>query len=492
MASQIPKLSFRFDPGYTIDQPLSMREFEADNVIVAKSSADQSVSSIFLGKPAEYEHMRQNVWLDCDGAHAVYVMGKRRSGKTYSLGVIVEGLAAGAWIRQGSEQQALLLIDSMNVFITMPNNVADVYEENSAVGQELRKWCLPKENFRILLLYPKGSASPPEGDSREITVRPCDLTGEDWAALFEVDTFSDPIGQLISELYEKVAVDGFRVSNGTQVPANPAYGVNDLLNCIQNCPDIAPPRYEQRTIEAVRRRISAIRRLPIFSTSGTDIRSIFIPGQISILLLRDLDSSLRALLVGVLVKQVMQGRSLSDRYERLATVQRQKAATHSESDPETANRAEAKYREYVELARTGLPRGWIIIDEAHNYLPARGILASSQPLKKYVNEGRNLGLSIVVATQNPSGLDPAIRRNADVLLIHSMSMRDDIATAEGMVNTFIPDGFVLERDEIRSRVFEQLVRSLPLGYAVLSSDSLSRITVIKVRPRMTVHGGLEY
>jgi len=119
-------------------------------------------------------------------------------------------------------------------------------------------------------------------------------------------------------------------------------------------------------------------------------------------------------------------------------------------------------------------------------------MASSEPLKKYVNEGRNLGLSIVVATQNPSGLDPAIRRNADVLIIHSMSMRDDVATAEGMVNTFVPDSFTFGRDRITARVFEQMVRSLPLGYAVLSNDNLSRISVVKIRPRLTVHGGLEY
>ena len=139
-----------------------------------------------------------------------------------------------------------------------------------------------------------------------------------------------------------------------------------------------------------------------------------------------------------------------------------------------------------------MPRGWIIIDEAHNYMPAKGISPSGEPLRKYVNEGRNLGLSVVMATQNPSALDPSIRRNADILVIHSISMREDISTAEGMLNTWFPDSFEFGRERISTRVFEQLVRSLPIGYAVISNDGLNRICVAKVRPRITIHGGIEY
>jgi DNA helicase HerA-like ATPase len=492
MGREIPNLVFRFEPGYTIDSPLVLQEFSEDNTVVAKNDLSESVSSIFLGKLAEYEHMRKNMWLDTEGAHAVYVMGKRRSGKTYTLGVILEGLASNNWIRRGDQRQAILFVDTMNVFITMPHSVLDVYGETSPQGRELSRWYLPKELFDVLLLYPRGSLPPPEGITKEIALRACDLTAADWASLFEVDTYADPIGQLISEIYEKVALEGYRKTDGTLVGANSNYSIEDMLDCLGDCPQISPPRYEQRTIEAVRRRISALRRLSLFSSAGTDIREIFVPGQISILLLRDLDQSIRALLVGVLVKKIMQQRSVADRYERLAAVQLNRSVSLRDKDSESAQAARLKSTDYMDLARSGLPRGWVIIDEAHNYLPSRGIMASSEPLKKYVNEGRNLGLSIVVATQNPSGLDPAIRRNADVLIIHSMSMRDDVATAEGMVNTFVPDGFTFGRDHITGRVFEQMIRSLPLGYAVLSNDNLSRISVVKIRPRLTVHGGLEY
>ncbi|MCL0084490.1 hypothetical protein M1N82_03000 [Dehalococcoidia bacterium] len=175
---------------------------------------------------------------------------------------------------------------------------------------------------------------------------------------------------------------------------------------------------------------NAFRKLtdPIFSPSGIDVADLFAPGCVSVLLLRDIDQVLRSLVVAVIVKRIMQLRSSSDRNERLAAVHKARYETLKDQDEEKATEAFIKYEQYQKEAAAGIPRGWIIIDEAHNYMPARGKMPSSDPLKKYVNEGRNLGLSIVVATQNPSGLDTAIRRNADVLIIHSMSMKDDITS----------------------------------------------------------------
>ncbi len=189
----------------------------------------------------------------------------------------------------------------------------------------------------------------------------------------------------------------------------------------------------------------------------------------------------------------MQLRSISDRFERLASVQYSKLQSVKDgSDPKVIEEVKKKYEEYQKRSLEGLPRGWIIIDEAHNYMPTKSIMPSSAPLKKYVNEGRNLGLSIVAATQNPSALEQSIRRNADLLIIHSISMKDDIAAAEGMLNTLVPDSFDFGRERITTRVFEQLIRSLPSGYAVISSDTLNRVIVVKVRPRFTVHGGTDY
>ncbi|OQX55000.1 MAG: hypothetical protein B5M53_04900 [Candidatus Cloacimonas sp. 4484_209] len=487
----IPELIFRIEPGYTFQQNLNAPQFERDNILLGQLITGTVGKSIFLGKVAEYGK-NLNVWLDCEGAHAIYVMGKRRSGKTYTLGVIIEGLASTNWIRQGNERQAILMLDTMNVFITMPHNVEEVYSERSKEIEEFKRWRLKSEAFNIVLFYPKGTTAPPEGISKEIAINPSDLDDKDWAALFGVDTYSDPMGQLIADLYEKVVLEGYEDVNGRQIDRKQDYSMDDLLSCLNNSSEIQSG-YHPDTIRAIKARFKAIKRLPIFSETGVSIKEIFLPGQISILLLRDIDQNLRSLLVGVLVKKIMKLRSISDRFERLCVVHRQRFESLKEKgDEKKAREAYEKYQQYEQEAQKGLPRGWIIIDEAHNYMPARGITPSGEPLRKYVNEGRNLGLSIVVATQNPSALDPSIRRNADILVIHSISMRDDISTAEGMVNTFLPDSFEFGRERISTRVFEQLVRSLPIGYAVISNDGINRVFVAKIRPRITVHGGIEY
>jgi hypothetical protein len=491
MTNTIPNLSFRIEPGYTCAQELSSPEFAPQNIVIGGLPAGSELQAIFLGKVAEHTRGK-NIWLDCEGAHAIYVMGKRRSGKTYTLGVLLEGLASSNWIRQGTNKQAIVLLDTMNVFVTMPHNVEDVYGSQSKYSTELKKWGLEKESLNVVLFYPKGTTPPPEGKVKEIAIKPADLSGNDWAALFGVDTYSDPMGQLISDLYEKVVLEGYNDEKGNTITAKLDYSIDDLLSCIENCQAINGG-YHPDTIRAVRARLKAIKRLPVFSATGINLKDVFCPGQISVLLLRDLEQELRSLLVGILVKKIMVFRSVSDKYERLAAVHLEHYKTLEKQDQKEEALAEhKKYQEYLKEVQNGLPRGWVIIDEAHNYMPAKGITPSGEPLKKYVSEGRNLGLSIVVATQNPSALDPSIRRNADILIIHSMSMRDDISTADGMINTFLPDSFEFKSEKVSSRVFEQLVRSLPLGYALVSNDRANRVFIAKIRPRITVHGGVEY
>lgn len=490
MPNSFPIRRFRLTSGYTFERPLEGREFQSGNFLVGGAERGGEAEAFFLGKLAEYGHMGANVWVDLRGAHAIYVMGKRRSGKTYTLGTIAESLTSDQWIHQGTSEQAILVLDTMNVFTLMHHNVVDVYGANSREAKEQQRWGLDREGFPVVMFHPRGTTPPPEGVAHELAIRPADLSAEEWAAVFGVDTYSDPTGQLIAELHDTVTLEGYTDDSGNTVSANPDYAVRDLLQCLDSAPEVQ--RFQAQTIEAVRRRLRAIERQSVFSEAGIDIRDLFKPGQISVVLLRDVDYNWRGLLIGTLVKKIRELRGLSTDYEKLADTQQKKAASLETDNPEEAAKCQAKCEEYMQIAEQGLPRGWILIDEAHNYIPARGIVASREPLRQYVNEGRNLGLSIVAATQQPSGLDPAIRRNADILVMHSMSMRDDIETARSMLNTFVPDSVTCGREKITSRVFEQLVRSLDLGYAIVSNDRMSRIFPVKIRPRITIHGGKEY
>ena len=420
-------------------------------------------------------------------------MGKRRSGKSYTLGVLAEGLASNSWVRQGGDSQAVLIIDTMNVFLTMPFVTAETLPDASPEMRELRRWKIPSERVPLTLFRPRGTTLPTAVPSEKISLRPSDLGADEWCGLFEVDPFADPLGHLITELHGKVALDGYRDhERGEEIEANAEFGMADLLNALENDHDLQ--RYHRDTREALIRRLHALRRLPVFSENGLDIGHLLRPGHISVLMLRDLDQQIRSALVALIVKRVMQLRGLAEQEERMSLVHAARAERLAADQPEESARERRRANECAIQAATGLPRSWLIIDEAHNYVPAVGVTPSRKPLKKYVDEGRNLGLSIVVATQNPAGLDPSLQRNADMLLVHSLSRHDDISAAEGMINAAPPSEVIFDTQNRfeGTRTFESIVRNLPVGYALAATDRSNRLFAIRIRPRVTVGGGVDY
>jgi hypothetical protein len=484
-----PQASFRLEHTFSAKPDLAVDDGPGGSILMGRVGTGE-FEAVYLGKHAETRF--RDVWLDTRGAHVMYVMGKRRSGKSYTLGVLAEGLAASSWVKQGALSQGVLVLDTMNVYLTLPFGLVDTFPNSSAEVREFHKWKLVPESLAADLFHPAGTASPTGVTSREITLRPSDLGADEWCGLFEADPFADPLGHLITEVHGKVALDGYTDQDGHVLPANPAFDIDDLLNALEHDPDLG--RYHRDTRESLRRRFHAIRRLPVFSQTGLDVSDLLRPGHVSVLLLRDLDHQLRATLVALIVKQVMQLRGISEQEERMGAVHLSRAAKLADNDPAAAAEEKRLAQQCALRAAEGLPRSWIIVDEAHNYVPAIGATASRKPLKKYVDEGRNLGLSIVVATQNPAGLDPSLQRNADVLLVHSLSRHDDITAAAGMVNTATPTEVTLDtRHRFEgTRAFENMVRSLPVGYALAATDRANRLFPVRIRPRLTVHGGTEY
>lgn len=492
MPGEIPRTQFRlqhslaakpelaFDPGPT-----------RESVLMGQVGSDLEANAVFLGKQAEPPF--RDVWMDVGGAHVLYVMGKRRSGKSYTLGVLAEGLASKGWMRQGEGAQGVLIIDTMNVFLTMPFLTADTLPSTSPEVRELHKWKIPPERIPLTLFRPRGTSLPEGVTSKQISLKPSDLGAEEWCGLFEVDPFADPLGHLITELHGKVALDGYTDGEqGEEIAAKSNFGMVDLLNALATDHDLQ--RYHRDTREALLRRLHAVRRLALFSENGLDVGQLLRPGHVSVLMLRDLDQQIRSALVALIVKRVMQLRGLAEQEERMRFVHAARAERLAADRPQESDVERRKAIAAAKKASSGLPRSWIIIDEAHNYIPAVGVTPSRKPLKRYVDEGRNLGLSIVVATQNPAGLDPSLQRNADMLLVHSLSRLDDINAAQGMLNSSPPSEVIVDaRSRFEgSRALENTLRNLPVGYALAATDRSNRLFAVRMRPRVTVGGGAGY
>lgn len=492
MDVDIPLTQFRLEHNLECQPELTIDAGPGDDgYLMGQVASGANIEAIYLGKQAEPPF--RAVWLDALGAHVLYVMGKRRSGKSYTLGVLAEGLASRSWLRQGETSQAVLVIDTMNVFLTMPFSSFDVFPDESSEMRDLRKWKIPAEEIPLTLYQPRGTPQPSSIITREIGLRPSDLGADEWCGLFEVDPFSDPLGHLMTEVHGKVALDGY-IDNttGASIASNEEFVISDLLRALANDGDLQ--RYHRDTREALVRRLHALNRLPVFSDNGLDIDELLQPGHISVLLLRDLEAQVRSALVAQIVKRMMARRGVAEQEERIAAIHASRAKRLQSNDPEQAIREEELAAAHMERAAAGLARSWLVIDEAHNYVPASGVNPARGPLKKYVDEGRNLGLSIVVATQNPAGLDPSLQRNADMLLVHSLSRQDDIAAAEKMLNTGTPNSVVLDSSNRfeGARMFERIIRNMPIGYALASTDRANRLFPVRMRPRSTVAGGADY
>lgn len=466
----IPRTSFRLPFGLGFGDALKADTFDSENLVIGRTAVEAEPSGLYLGKLAEFEQMRRNVWLDCHGAHAVYVVGKRRSGKSFTLGVLCEGLVTESWLRLGQPDQAVLLLDTLNIYGTF-HVPASVGHKGDAAAQ---LWQLPAQAARVRYIAPESTRPMIAAESLRLTVDPAWLTLEDWCGFFDVDPFADPLGHLLAIVLDTARQRWHKNQSGDGRTGERS-GIDDLLWALDHHPDAQ--NFEDSTREALRRRLLAVNRLDFLRRPSLGVEQLLTPGVITVCQLRDLDDRLRALVVAVLVREIMRARARADAGSRLVAARRRIS-----TGPEDVDRGP-----------DGLPRCWIVIDEAHNYLPASGSLPSRPVLRRLITEGRNIGLSVVVATQQPSGLDSSIQRNADILLVHSMSMRDDIAAAEGMLNAQVPDSASWGTAEKASgRVFDKLVRALPQGYCIVSTDTANRIFGLRVRPRLTMHGGESY
>lgn len=474
----IPSLEFR------LPWALKFEDFPLDNyallapdtsrdVVIGRTREGVSGSATFLGKIAESGQFDKKVWLDLEGAHAVYVMGKRRGGKSHTLAVVCEGLASKTWLTALDKRQGVLVFDSMNVFLTIDQPALPSGEPEA----DEVDWSMPTETPQVQVLRPGGTPAIVGRDIPQLCLGAHDLTAEEWIQTLGIDQFADVLGHLIYDAYERVRYSGYATKSG-KVKAQDRFGLGALERCITSCTDLVNNFRDETRLAAIRR-FKALAQNCIFDDVGLELARLLRPGVITVLLLRDLPPETRELFVAVLVRRVMEARSETEHYERLLAAQ---GATKSEHAAMWKARVEA-----------GTPRAWLVIDEAHNYIPHGRTAISKRPLKRLIDEGRNLGMSILVATQQPSGLDTSIQRNADTLIIHPMSMEDDIRAAAGMLNTVWPKKTSIAKGgNLKGCDFYEAVRALPRGYALLSTETLPRILPVRIRPRLTESGGKGY
>ncbi len=404
--------------------------------------------SVFLGK--QYVKMGQttslsnNIYLDVVNSHIILVTGKRGSGKSYSQGVIAEGISDLP--EEVKNNIAVVLLDTMGIYWTMRY-------KNDQDQDLLKEWGIEGRGLDVKIYTPIGyfQEYKDKGIPTDFafSIRPNELDSIDWCLTFNVEQFSE-MGVLIQKV----------ISNLKESGKN--YSLDDIIK------EVAKDKNSQLHIrDAVSNLFITAKAWGLFDIKGTEIKDIVKGGQITVL---DVSAyatmaggwGIKSLAIGLIAQKLFVERMIARKFEEYEEVHQ---AIHYFGEEKS------KKQEF--------PMVWLIIDEAHEFLPVTGKTAASDALITILREGRQPGISLVLATQQPGKIHTDVLTQADTVIGHRITARIDVDALGTLMQSYMREGLTAQLDNLPS----------DKGAAIIFDDTNERLYPMKVRPRFTWHGG---
>lgn len=439
-------------------------------------------SWLLLGSLAEAGG-RRRLKLDTTAEHVLAVIGKRGTGKSYTLGVVLEGLGCGEGespLGRPDTSRAALVLDVLDVFWTsaLPL-VASPVPELQKQFDRMRQGRIEPQPIAVDIWIPAGysSAEIDLPETRTWRVAPSDLLADDWASMFDIDIVSEPRGMLLEELVRKVSTVGWTDGDGIHQVPMPVYSVDDLLECLEGDPSFVRD-YADGTIRSIRQRLSSQAANPLFQGAPTPLSDLLRSGRVSVMMLGRLADGPKQVIASLLARQIMRER-------REVSYARKRLDLDSRLSPDDRARLEG-------VVATGLPRTWLLADEAQVLAPSDRKTLSGETLVRYAKEGRNYGLSLGIATQQPTAVDARLMSQVETLIVHQLTAKQDIDVALKSMKAPLPETIRIDGSDASA---DTLIRTLEQGEALFScanaGRSMTRAAILRVRPRVTAHGGYE-
>lgn len=405
--------------------------------------------TLFLGK--QYVKMGQvtslanRMYLDVAGPHVVFICGKRGGGKSYTMGVIAEGLADLPVDVQNN--LSIIMLDTMGIYWTMRYG-------NQEDDDILRAWGLKSHPLTPIIYTPAGyyDQYKAEGIPTDypFSIDPSELIPEDWFLSFDV-TSNDPMGVLI----ERVILD--------LKDKRKKYTIDDIIAAVR-----ADKKSEQKVKDAVENRFLSAKRWGVFSDKGTPLKDLAAGGRVTVL---DVScyatmpggEKIKSLVIGIVSQKLFTQRMSkrkSEEFENLHSAVRYKTDEDKEKDDD-------------------MPLVWLVIDEAHEFLPREGKTAATDALVTVMREGRQPGISLILATQQPGKIHTDVMTQSDILISHRITAKIDIDALGMLMQSYMREGL------------DTAIDNLPRekGSALILDDANERLYPMRIRPRFTHHGG---
>ncbi len=449
--------------------------FTSKSLVTVGVAEGKESDWIYLGRLAEVGTPTK-VHYDAGQPHVIAIFGKRGSGKSYTMGSMLESLCtvkAETCVSQIRRNEAILLLDTLGIF-----QWTDIGLEKASDSEVLRAqratwrtWELQPEELDVQVWIPRGTrneATP--GGHREFAIRTSDFTADDWGYLLDLNIYQDRMGQLLNDAFIKVTLEGWSSVQGSYEPT-PGYSIEDLITCIKQDMELNES-YQSETRRAVIQQLTTYSRNPLFDNQGTPLAEMLTPGRMNVLVMSRMSSSLRLVILSALIRRLMDERMSASEMEKHLLIRNDLSAIDVE-------KIKARLANAV-------PRTWIALDEAQNVLPSDRKTTAGEMLICYVREGRNYGLSFMVATQQPTALDQRLLAQVDTLIAHKLTVQNDIDYVRRNLKSNMPQEVVFATRKLE---LDDLLRSLDVGQALLSNTEAERAVLIDIRPRISVHGG---
>jgi len=442
---------------YLVEDPLVKVQYvsKGQNVVFGRTLRGENYSNLlYVGKILEStkgkSYLGADAWLDTTFPHVIYITGTRGSGKSFDLGVLVEGiskLAKPSPIQNGVKPITSIIIDTQSQFWTLGYPPRETIEANKIQLDELRSWNLEPNNLAAAKVYAPPGATRFLGTEKTLQIRPKDVRAEEWCALLGQEVYS-PQGHIITATLEALGDRDFEIG--------------DMLSYIGD--DTHWPTIAESSRNAITYKLDDYRRTNLFSASGLWVKDFLEDGTCNILSLRELRNEDKSLITAVIA------RNLFDILGR------------HHNKKKTAGFFERPFEE------DGTPdRVWLVIDEAHVVAPKDQVSPARSALVEYVKRGRDAGLSLVLATQQPSALDDRILSQVNITFNHRLSFQNDINAAVDRIPTKSVKTMKFAGTNLTD--FGDMVRVLDAGQCFLGDQASSRTVLVQIRPRVSAHGG---
>lgn len=420
----------------------------AFDIIIGRTKVDMGKlgkeAAVFIGrlyvKMGRTTSLANNIFMDVARTHAVMVCGKRGSGKSYTLGNIAEGMASLP--ENVAKNLAVLIFDTMGIYWTMKF-------PNEKEIDLLDSWKIKPKGLDVKIFTPKGKFD--EYKEKKIptdfnfSIKPSELTAGDWCGVFKIETTSE-IGILITRIIDEL--EGINFS------------IEDIIKKIR-----IDKKSGEHIKQAAENMFLGADKWGLFDKEGTTIDELFEGGKTSILDVSCYEGStsgdIKALVIGIVSRKIIQHRMSARKNEELYDI---KEGTRMFS-------AKKQHRD--------LPLVWIMIDEAHEFLPRVGKTPASDALVQILREGRQPGVSLILATQQPGQIHLDAMTQSDLVISHRLTAKADIDALGWMMQTYLGGDIMRYINDLPSEK----------GSAIILDDNSERIYPIRARPRFTWHGG---